>query len=356
MRGEHHHPPHRCSLNPGSSPHARGTPFSLSEETGNTRIIPACAGNTLVHVFVGSALRDHPRMRGEHICHAPASVATVGSSPHARGTLERQALEFALLGIIPACAGNTSFDSVACGQDQDHPRMRGEHLVMRYDTTKASGSSPHARGTRVVGIGVGLGLGIIPACAGNTTMTAPAAQEMRDHPRMRGEHTLVSRDDETIPGSSPHARGTPGVAEFEGFGGGIIPACAGNTTKAGPRRNLTRDHPRMRGEHEAQVIVLRRQHGSSPHARGTRNSNVNDGVKPGIIPACAGNTANGGTQRTSPWDHPRMRGEHMPAACMMPARQGSSPHARGTRSMYRASAGSAGIIPACAGNTPTPAT
>ena len=174
MRGEHHHPPHRCSLNPGSSPHARGTPFSLSEETGNTRIIPACAGNTLVHVFVGSALRDHPRMRGEHICHAPASVATVGSSPHARGTLERQALEFALLGIIPACAGNTSFDSVACGQDQDHPRMRGEHLVMRYDTTKASGSSPHARGTRVVGIGVGLGLGIIPACAGNTCRYRPA--------------------------------------------------------------------------------------------------------------------------------------------------------------------------------------
>ena len=154
----------------GSSPHARGTPVRPSFATngardhprmrgehaehdfvavGNLGIIPACAGNTDVPFAKDLREVDHPRMRGEHPsrpCRAgptsgiiPACAgntppivthlwASAGSSPHARGTLQR----------LPQAAH----------RPWDHPRMRGEH---------------HVADSCAV-----LDKGIIPACAGNT--------------------------------------------------------------------------------------------------------------------------------------------------------------------------------------------
>ena len=51
-----------------------------------------------------------------------------------------------------------------------------------------------------------------------------------DHPRMRGEHTHAEGGDGYAPGSSPHARGTHRIVLQDASGGGIIPACAGNTS------------------------------------------------------------------------------------------------------------------------------
>ena len=66
-------------------------------------------------------------MRGEHYGVSPFTPCTLGSSPHARGTLILMFGIRFMHGIIPACAGNTpSWISMAPG-DGDHPRMRGEH-------------------------------------------------------------------------------------------------------------------------------------------------------------------------------------------------------------------------------------
>ena len=175
----------------GSSPHTRGTPAPTPSTT--------------------PWRRDHPRIRGEH--HAP----------HPGGAR--------LPGIIPAYAGNTMISSQSwvpvpgssphtrgtlpshnarledCG---DHPRIRGEHLAISLCIL------PYQR--------------IIPAYAGNTRAGPP------DHlPRQ---------------GSSPHTRGT-------------LPA-------APSRRSSTWDHPRIRGEHAADGRDI--------------------AVQRGIIPAYAGNT------------------------------------------------------------------
>ena len=72
------------------------------------RIIPACAGNTQGPTTTVSATRDHPRMRGEHWTQVRVCVVRLGSSPHARGTPIVVAWYCGLLGIIPACAGNTT--------------------------------------------------------------------------------------------------------------------------------------------------------------------------------------------------------------------------------------------------------
>ena len=134
----------------GSSPHARGAPNAEA-------LRPV-------------AVWDHPRMRGEH-----------NSTP----TCVRDPLR-----IIPACAGSTE------GRRRRRLRDRG--------------SSPHARGAPVGAVGVD--------------------EVERDHPRMRGEHNLK--------------------LDIRVVDVGIIPACAGST------------------KHDGSLNYG--AEGSSPHARGAQ--------------------------------------------------------------------------------------
>ena len=50
-------------------------------------------------------------------------------------------------------------------------------------------------------------------------------------------------------GSSPHVRGAPNAVEYRIGETGIIPACAGSTISVTFSRIDVRDHPRMCGEH-----------------------------------------------------------------------------------------------------------
>ena len=107
----------------------------------------------------------------------------------------------------------------------------------------------------------------------------------------------------------------------------------------------------MRGEHFRAELKRGGYPGSSPHARGTR-----EGVNPwfddaGIIPACAGNTPGTSASTSIRRDHPRMRGEHVVERRSRRGFKGSSPHARGTLPSTGSYPLGTGIIPACAGNT-----
>ena len=91
-------------------------------------------------------------------------------------------------------------------------------------------------------------------------------------------------------GSSPHARGALSH-DAEGFPTtGIIPACAGSTLWRRAKSRPTRDHPRMRGEHDPSEAQVVRLIGSSPHARGAPRHAARKVLDEGIIPACAGST------------------------------------------------------------------
>ena len=76
------------------------------------------------------------------------------------------------------------------------------------------------------------------------------------------------------------------------------------------RRCRTRDHPRMRGEHNATLSILEATAGSSPHARGALGLVYAVVALWGIIPACAGSTCAADAYIAVDGDHPRMRGEH----------------------------------------------
>ena len=85
---------------------------------------------------------------------------------------------------------------------------------------------------------------------------------------MCGEHLALLETLDLIAGSSPHVRG----AHFSGspprLGGGIIPACAGSTSRQKPREYQNQYHPRMCGEHLGSVGSVVGKAGSSPHVRG----------------------------------------------------------------------------------------
>ena len=195
----------------------------------------------------------------------------------------------------------------------------------------SQGSSPHSRGTLCNNHFVIPTIRIIPAFAGNTERITTPCEADWDHPRIRGEHHTRHRY------HMPVRR--------------IIPAFAGNTLSLTKSLTLTRDHPRIRGEHRACMIGIADKPGSSPHSRGTLVNPSNHFQVVGIIPAFAGNTVNIRAPSFTPWDHPRIRGEHLSQQSREICTSGSSPHSRGTPAFIALSARSGGIIPAFAGNT-----
>ena len=219
----------------------------------STGIIPACAGSTSV-CFLGKFLvGDHPRMCGEHFNCEEVALMRVGSSPHVRGARGLLLPRGIVLGIIPACAGSTSYLAAIFHLPRDHPRMCGEHRNIIACICVSLGSSPHVRGAQKHcrhrrGVP-----GIIPACAGSTIRFYPECGGNGDHPRMCGEHSLSINHAGTPVGSSPHVRGAL-LRRHPGFGRlGIIPACAGSTTCVSWREYWPRDHPRMCGEHTSKI-------------------------------------------------------------------------------------------------------
>ncbi len=179
-------------------------------------------------------------------------IISRGSSPPARGTLDRdnrKSKKATQAGLIPACAGNTSLGIQHLLRNRAHPRLRGEHLLTVPHVIDSQGSSPPARGTRQRIRAAGAGQGLIPACAGNTIFRMQSRRSPPAHPRLRGEHGVDGQLFNAGSGSSPPARGTHTVRRLAGARRGLIPACAGNTQSRPASNGWERAHPRLRGEH-----------------------------------------------------------------------------------------------------------
>ena len=173
--------------------------------------------------------RDHPRIRGEHFEMSAAPDFPAGSSPHTRGARRPFSVSHDIVRIIPAYAGSTT----RLGKDRyrlrDHPRIRGEHSALSAREICPLGSSPHTRGAPDALSSCHNDIGIIPAYAGSTSCLRLQHCSRGDHPRIRGEHFGHHSADDDGPGSSPHTRGAPLLGDLGRLLGGIIPAYAGST-------------------------------------------------------------------------------------------------------------------------------
>ena len=227
--GEHHSARSPQLGQTGSSPRVRGTLERVPRRVAAGGIIPACAGNTRWWSYTPRQGGDHPRVCGEH-----ARPLTTG----ARSS-----------GIIPACAGNTLIRAARGVNERNHPRVCGEHAGKGLTLDNYTGSSPRVRGTLGLEVRDGPVLGIIPACAGNTRPSCPLSWSRRDHPRVCGEHVWPFGAVSRILESSPRVRGTHGELGVLHHDVGIIPACAGNTRRRAIPFATEWDHPRVCGEH-----------------------------------------------------------------------------------------------------------
>ena len=322
------------ALSPGSSPLARGLPPSLPNKPECVRIIPARAGFTLPPQVCLPHHTDHPRSRGVYWTPLPARPTSQGSSPLARGLRVVVDDEADVPGIIPARAGFTPLRPVEHGPAADHPRSRGVYAGYQAGATPGGGSSPLARGLRPP---QGRRLHrqwIIPARAGFTRRSAAPGPGRRDHPRSRGVyHPSAGR---RVPpgGSSPLARGLLSVQDRPDPCTGIIPARAGFTALRRRRRRRSQDHPRSRGVYGPVRASRCASTGSSPLARGLPRA--------AIRPA------------TYMLDHPRSRGVYITGLATAIPNTGSSPLARGLRADTTKVTDEHRIIPARAGFTPLP--
>ena len=213
------------------------------------------------------------------------------------------------------------------------------------------GSSPLARGLPGVLQDDEEDPRIIPARAGFTRpQTGPGVQG-RDHPRSRGVY-YQSVIMPLIGGSSPLARGLLADEVVGPHEIRIIPARAGFTGSAPSHSSPTGDHPRSRGVYLTQFFSHLTDRGSSPLARGLLVRRDIERYAGGIIPARAGFTVRGPHAPQHHQDHPRSRGVYGTVSPLEMTSEGSSPLARGLpRGIWRLRP-AAGIIPARAGFTP----
>ena len=168
---------------------------------------------------------------------------------------------------------------------------------------------------------------------------------------MRGEQTIAYTAGGYVPGSPPLARGTAIKQGGKAPKGGITPACAGNSGKCRRTVRQRGDHPRLRGEQSVSASITPFRMGSPPLARGTASDYDKDFIYRGITPACAGNRWVMALRLPEREDHPRLRGEQLPAFAAVKHGAGSPPLARGTGVDVVKRHTQRGITPACAGNS-----
>ena len=149
---------------------------------------------------------------------------------------------------------------------------------------------------------------IIPARAGFTVLSAVVMVRVLDHPRSRGVYMGKRRNDRTIPGSSPLARGLPRTSRISGMPVWIIPARAGFTAEPLTAVQAAADHPRSRGVYVLPGGTRLAREGSSPLARGLLHRRGPSFHHTRIIPARAGFTGGPPGPGRLEGDHPRSRG------------------------------------------------
>ncbi len=376
----------------GPPPHPRGPPRGGRDRGCRDGTTPAPAGTTNRNRGIWSEFRDHPRTRGDHRGPRSRWGRRWGPPPHPRGPRLRVEIGGLDFGTTPAPAGTTPAAERARAGQWDHPRTRGDHVVVGRAMAMAMGPPPHPRGPHGLLGAVLVGLGTTPAPAGTTreqqsvrhpqpgppphprgpplhqerdlggggTTPAPAGtttgstgvcRARGDHPRTRGDHVESAGPGEGRQGPPPHPRGPLGVAVDDGERAGTTPAPAGTTQITPGAGEALGDHPRTRGDHGERAGSSIYGSGPPPHPRGPPERRAANWRRTGTTPAPAGTTL-GQTSTPSPArDHPRTRGDHVAQARRSGSWAGPPPHPRGPRTALSTWPRLCGTTPAPAGTT-----
>ena len=131
----------------------------------------------------------------------------------------------------------------------------------------------------------------------------------------------------------------------------LIPARAGKTPCLRARSARKKAHPRVCRENFDRFTGDRESVGSSPRVRGKPSARAAVMVPRGLIPACAGKTPTTFVLADASRAHPRVCGENSVCFDSHTPDQGSSPRVRGKQGLITCGRPRRRLIPACAGKT-----
>ena len=115
-----------------------------------------------------------------------------GSPPRVREPRAVLVRPWHLFRITPACAGTTHTFPSICSVCRDHPRVCGNHSGIWSMSAGMKGSPPRVREPRAVLVRPWHLFRITPACAGTTVVFGRCRQGYEDHPRVCGNHSVIS--------------------------------------------------------------------------------------------------------------------------------------------------------------------
>ena len=130
----------------GSPPHTRGKAHQVGLLLRAGGITPAYAGKSRIVGHFDGTRWDHPRIRGEKFAFNPRTTCRSGSPPHTRGKAVSEGDGHVALGITPAYAGKSQCQWLLGSAWRDHPRIRGEKRKVVQSPPIGMGSPPHTRG------------------------------------------------------------------------------------------------------------------------------------------------------------------------------------------------------------------
>ena len=214
------------------------------------------------------------------------------------------------------------------------------------------GLSPHGRGKRVDKGQGQVNRRSIPARAGETAPQFNDGFLLGVYPRTGGGNVDRHRQHRIVKGLSPHGRGKPARVPVAAPVAGSIPARAGETRSLPLIPGLPWVYPRTGGGNSARIYRSKIGDGLSPHGRGKLEQLQAVFLRPGSIPARAGETHRCSTPSPLPPVYPRTGGGNFPTSCPLLLNIGLSPHGRGKPEGGGAKLTRVWSIPARAGETP----
>ena len=274
----------------GSSPRVRSRHGSAAAGYRVAGIISACAEQTRRSGSAACAARDHLRVCGADPGLYHLGYGKPGSSPRVRSRRFLSPLCHLMAGIISACAEQTFCSVNVPTAFGDHLRVCGADPAGQRRQTRHRGSSPRVRSRLAVLAFFVFAMGIISACAEQTSSRRAVGNHHRDHLRVCGADVLVPFVQLLFEGSSPRVRSRPGEGHFVAVQDGIISACAEQTEWLSPRRARARDHLRVCGADTRGVGTATDPSGSSPRVRSRLVGVLERNPHQRIISACAEQT------------------------------------------------------------------
>ena len=170
-------------------------------------ITPAYAGKSCRFLHPAQGFWDHPRVCGEKRTYRCRSDRRPGSPPRMRGKVNGILIGRLCIGITPAYAGKRAPGTATTRRRRDHPRVCGEKMFCASASVLGMGSPPRMRGKVYKEVCDKLRFGITPAYAGKRVQIPEYLGGGRDHPRVCGEKIRAIFKMAFSLGSPPRMRG-----------------------------------------------------------------------------------------------------------------------------------------------------